>query len=158
MNVHLLLANVIFPAPSLPYVTSLFLPAAGLLALGAECGVFAAFMKGTRPAVLFGLVISANVFSWLAGVLIGGQLPWEWLPTGLLDDGSPTGQFHRGPHFWTIARWSFVVACVASFVLELAFVGLVTLLFRIRMERPAACVGLANVASYGVLGLMATAL
>lgn len=50
------------------------------------------------------------------------------------------------------------MSCVASFILELAFVGFVSLLFRIRMERPAACVGLANLASYGVLGLMATAL
>ena len=73
-----MIGNVLFPAPSAAYVTALLLPIAAILALVAECVVYAWTAPAKRYLEAILIAIGVNIVSWFAGV---------WLTT-LLPDGS----------------------------------------------------------------------
>ena len=147
------LGNILFPAPSYAYWASFFWPVAGLLALVTEVGVFVAFNRTVPFGRLGILVLSANVFSWISGLILGSYFLWRFIPSGFTATGSGSG---HGPTvkdatFTTSALLGFALACVLSIVLELAFIYGVDRLLRLKLQRLMACVGLANVASYALL-------
>jgi hypothetical protein len=147
----MLLANVIFPAPSAAYLATVFFPIAGVLALAAEFAVFAHFRRGVMSRWrLLAVVVGVNLMSWFAGLVLSFFLPSGLVPQ-LADAGDrwipiPT----QGPHWGTLAILSFFWACLLSFGLEYA--ALRPWRRRLPLRDLALCVGLANVASYCVIG------
>ena len=75
------LANVIFPAWSAAYLSSLLLPVAGIGALTTECFVFLILQRGALSRVsLIGVVLAINVLSWIVGTALGFLLPTGLVP------------------------------------------------------------------------------
>jgi hypothetical protein len=151
MTRKMLLANVIFPAPSAAYVATIFFPLSGVLALAAEFAVFAHFQCGVMSRFrILGLVVGVNLVSWLVGLVLSFFLPSGLVPK-LADAGDRRNYITtQGPHWGTLAILSFFWACLLSFGLEYAALRLLRRLLRLR--NVALCVGLANVASYCVIG------
>jgi hypothetical protein len=146
----MLLADVIFPAPSSAYVACIAFPVAALLALVTEFAVFVYFQRGvlSKPRLL-GAAIGVNLFSWL----VGGSLSFL-LPSGLVPKLVSVGDHEvyvatTGPHWSPIAIAGFFWACLLSFGLE--YGALRALRKWLRFQRLALCVGVANVASYCVI-------
>ncbi len=146
-----MLANIIFPAPSAAYLVNLFFPLSAALALATEFGVFAYFQRGVMSkSGLLGVVVGVNLFSWFVGILLSFLLPNGLVPKLVGAGEHQVHIFTQGPHWGSIALLSFFWACLLSFALECAALGL----FRRRLpfQRLALCVGVANVASYCVIG------
>jgi hypothetical protein len=144
----MLFANVIFPAPSAVYVSTLFVPLATVLALGTEFFIFCRTQQGvTSNKNLFGIVFVLNVFSWIVGLLVSGFFPSGLVPH-LTPDGISTIQ--PGPHWNAIALLSFPFACIFSAALE--YFGLRVFFRRLSFRSPLRTVAIANLASYIVLG------
>ena len=147
MTWKMLLANVIFPAPSAAYLVTIFFPLAGVLALATEFAVFAHYQRGVMSRFrILGEVVGVNLFSWFAGLALSFFLPSGLVPQ-LVDAGeSQIPITTPGPHWDALAISSFFWACLLSFGLEYAALRLV------RRHPPlkdlALCAGLANVASY----------
>lgn len=145
-----MLCDVIFPAPSAAYVANFLLPLSALFALVAEIAVYRWF-QGSRMSLLrlSVVVLAVNLFSWVIGILIS-SLPI--LPSGFVlespgKDWSP--RITPGPHWNTIAAWSFVWACFLSFILE--YFALWLFRRRLQFRRLGPCVATANIASYVVI-------
>jgi hypothetical protein len=147
----MILANVIFPAPSAVYVATIFFPLAAVLAIVTELSVFAYFQKGVLSRWhLFGVVLGVNLFSWIVGVVFSLFLPSGLVPE-LVDARNSTQIITTGPYWNAIAIGSFCWTCLLSFALE--YFALWALRARLRFRRLALCVGVANIASY--LGIAA---
>lgn len=143
-----MLANIIFPAPSTAYVSSLLLPLAGMIALASECAIYARFSaRPLRPVLI--ATIAANVFSWLVGLQLSRLLPSGLVPR-LVEPGLT--YLDRGPDWFRYAWLSYPAACVMSFALE--FAALYPVRKRLRIRRLASAAALANAASYAILGLL----
>jgi hypothetical protein len=148
-----MLCDVIFPAPSAAYVANLLLPVSAVLAIAAEIVVYALF-QGSRMSLLrlSAVVLAVNLFSWVVGIVIS-SLPI--LPTGLVfqspgEGWSPSSpRIVPGPHWNTIAAWSFVWACFLSCILE--YFALWLFRARLQFRRLGRCVVTANIASYVVI-------
>jgi hypothetical protein len=148
--VPIILANVIFPAPSAVYVAGIFFPLATLLALATEFAVFAYFQRNVLSKWrLLGVVICTNLFSWLVGVAFSLFLPSGLVPELVNADG-PVYILTQGPHWSAIAIVSFFWACLLSFGLE--YGGLWILRKWLPLHKLVLCIGVANVASYCVIG------
>jgi len=120
--------------------------------MSTEIAVFRFLQKEFSLPTLAALVLAANVFSWIAGVLAGDLLDWGGQPSGWVWVGPPAGErLVRSPEYAAVAGWSFVTACVLSFLLEWGFLALAGLVLRRKFRHLAACTGAANVASYAVL-------
>ena len=147
----MILANVIFPAPSAAYIVNLFFPLSAVLALATEFGVFAYFQRGVMSkSRLLSVVVSVNLFSWLVGIVLSFFLPSGLVPK-LVGEGEHQAHIiTQGPQWGTIAVLSFFWACLLSYGLEYA--ALYLLRRRLLFQRLALCVGVANVASYCVIG------
>ena len=147
----MVLANVIFPAPSAAYIVNLFFPLSAVLALATEFAVFVYFQRGVMSkGRLLGVVVGVNLFSWFVGVALSLFLPSGLVPK-LVGEGAHQGYIvTQGPHWGTIALLSFFWACFLSFVLEYGVLWVVRR--RLPLRRLALCVGVANVASYCVIG------
>ncbi len=153
---QLMLANIIFPAPSAAYIAGLFFPLAAIASLGVEIYVLRYFQKGLVPAGLtLVTVLSANTVSWWAGIAMSGLLPSGIVPTLVGDPERGLTMAGRGPDWNAIAIASFFLACVVSFVIEYGFLRLVSRWLPCR--HPALCAAVANVSSYCVLGLLVAA-
>jgi hypothetical protein len=150
----MILADVIFPAPTAAYVASVFFPLAALLALATEFAVYIYFQGNTSKSLLLALVVGVNVFSWCAGILLSALLPSGLVPQ-LVEAGDHQVQIlTTGPQWNTIAILSFFWACFLSFVFEY---GLLLLLRkRLPLQRLALCVAAANIASYCVIAATVT--
>jgi hypothetical protein len=155
MTRSMLLANVIFPAPSAAYFATIFFPLAGVLALTTEFAVFARFQRGVMSRFrILGVVVVVNLFSWSVGLALSFFLPSGLVPK-LADAGDrQVSIITQGPHWGTLAILSFFWACLLSIALEYAALRL--LRRRRPLENAALCVGLANVASYCVIGAVAS--
>ena len=142
-----MLANVIFPAPSSAYVISFFLPFCAVLALLTEFAVFCWFYRRVvSPPKLFGLVLAANLCSWVLGLFLSFVLPSGLVPITL---GPPEHQFQsigHGPHWLALSAVGFVWAAFLSFALEYAFFRFITR--RFPRQHLVAAVAAANFASY----------
>jgi hypothetical protein len=149
VNMSVILANVIFPAPTAAYVASVFFPIAAVLALTTEFAVYCWFQRGVLSSWrLLGVVIVVNLFSWIVGIALSLLLPSGLVPK-LVDAGEPVYILTQGSHWSTIAVASFVWACFLSFGLE--YGGLWVLRTRLPFQRLALCAGVANAASYCVI-------
>lgn len=144
----MLLANIIFPAPSAAYVSTFFIPLATILALGTEFIVFSRTQRGiaSNGKLLF-VVLALNVFSWVVGLFISFIFP-----SGLVPLLTPSGVsiITQGPRWGIIAILSFPFACLVSAALEC--LGLRFFFRRIPFPAPIRTVAIANLASYVVLG------
>jgi hypothetical protein len=151
----MLLANVIFPAPSAAYLATIFFPLAGVLALATEFAVFAHFQRGVMSRFrILGVIVGVNLLSWFVGLVLS-----FFLPSGLVPQLADAGDRQiyittQGPHWGTLAILSFFWACLLSFGLEYA--ALRRLRRILPLKNVALCVGLANVASYCVIGAVVT--
>lgn len=146
----MLLADVIFPAPSAAYVASLFFPLAGVLALAAELAVFFSFQRGVTSWLrILGAVMGVNLMSWIVGIAFSFVLPSGIVPRLAYDNHGPIYVADLGPRWGTLAIVSFFWACLLSFGLEYA--ALRAMRRSLPFRNLALCVGLANVASYGVI-------
>ena len=144
-------ANVIFPAPSAVYVANLFFPLSAVLALAAEFAVFAYFQRGVMSRFrILAVVVGINLLSWVVGFALSFVLPSGLVPQ-LVDAGdSPITITTQGPNWNVLAILGFFWACALSFVLEYGTLRLFRR--RLPLKNLALCVGLANVASYCVIG------
>ena len=142
-----MLANVIFPAPSSAYVISFFLPFCAVIALLTEFAIFWRFYRHLISAgKLFGLVLAANLFSWIVGILSSFVLPSGLIPVMF---GPPEHQFQsigRGPHWLALSAFGFVWAAILSFALEYGFFRFITR--RFPRQHLVTVVAAANFASY----------
>jgi len=149
----MILANVIFPAPSAAYFVNFFFPLSAVLALATEFAVFAYFQHGViSKSRLLGVVVGVNLFSWFVGIVLSSFLPSGLVPK-LVGEGEHQAHIiTQGPHWGTIAILSFFWACLLSFGLEYGALRL----FRRRLpfQRLALCVGTASVASYCVIAVV----
>jgi hypothetical protein len=147
----MLLANVIFPAPSAVYAATLFFPLSGVLALATEFAVFAYFQRGVISQFrILGVVIGVNLLSWFAGFVLSFFLPSGLVPQLTGEGDHQIGIITMGPNWSTLAILSFFWACLLSFGLEYAVLRLLRRV--LPLKKLALCVGLANVASYCVIG------
>lgn len=147
----MLLANVIFPAPSAAYISSLFFSLATILAMLAEILVFYHMQgKALSFSKIAQVVLSLNLLSWLLGLVFTSLL----LPSALVS--LPTEQGPRilqpGPYWSITAIASFPLACLVSILLE--YLGLRLIFSKLPLRHPLRSVVLANLASYVVLALV----
>lgn len=143
-----IVANVIFPAFTTPYVSPFLFPIAGILAILTE---FCCYRRLSDNEIepSFGDIVGANLASWLLGVILGGILP-----SGLIQKSFGDGRLilGQGPNFTNYAIIAFFVACLLSILVEAGF------LRWCRRDREGVMLeylwlaGLANVCSYLVLG------
>jgi hypothetical protein len=133
----IVLANLIFPAFTAPYIAPLLFPIAGIAAIVAETVVFKLLNWHLGLGRILGLVVLANVASGAVGYLIALVLP-----SGLVGE----------PHDVYVIL-SFVPAWVLSILIEYrvvrAFAQWVT------VPRPFSTVAWANTASYLTLFVVA---
>ena len=146
-----MLANIIFPAPSAVYVTSLFIPVSAILALAAEFAVYGYFQRGAiRLWRVFGVVLGVNILSWLIGLLLSLLFPSFLVPQLRGEGAHQFTTIGQGPYWGLVAVLSFFWACVLSTLLEYGALRL----FRRRFafQRLGLCAATANVAGYIVTG------
>jgi hypothetical protein len=147
----MILADVIFPAPSAAYVVDFLLPFTAILALAAEFGVFLAFQRGVISAGrLLGIVVGVNLFSWVVGMALSVLLPSGLVPHLVAGSDPPFYEEAPGPHWGTLAVLSFFWACALSIAIEYGALRLLRRWFPLR--RLGLCVALANLASYAAVG------
>lgn len=145
------LANVIFPAPSAAYISTIFFPIAAILALAAEILVF----RRTQGPVLStwriaAVVLSLNVLSWILGLAIS-----LLLPSGSGPHPTPSGVsiVQPGPYWNILALASYPFACLLSTLLEYLGLRVFNSFSGVPFQKPLRCVALANLLSYVVLGI-----
>lgn len=151
----MILANVVFPAPTAAYLVSLFLPVVGLPALVAEFIVFARFQRGvTRWPILAAVVVGVNVLSWIVGFFVSCFLPAGLVPRFRSGGSHGIPILAPGPAWGEMAIASFFWACFLSFAIEY---GVLRCVRRwIPFRKLALCTGLANIASYTVIAVAMT--
>jgi hypothetical protein len=149
----MILANVIFPAPSAAYVASMFFPLAALLALATEFGVFAVFQRNVPSRLgLFMVVVSVNVLSWVVGFGLSFLLPSGLVPQMVSGGDHDFPILTTGPSWGMMAIASFFWACLLSFAIEYA--ALWWFREKLHFRRLALCTALANLASYCVIAIV----
>jgi hypothetical protein len=148
-----LIADVIIPAFSAPYVAPLLFPVAGILAITSEVLIFWLLNRQLGVGKIIPLVVLANVVSTVVGFLLTAVLPSGWVPTVIDREGNQIHTFQPGPYFTTYLILAFVIAFVLSVAIEY---GVVRLAARsMKVIKPFLTVTLANLASYIVLILVA---
>jgi hypothetical protein len=130
-----MLANVILPYILKLYDSETSMPWLLALAMASEVIVFYAFQRGSAPfATVFTAVICANVVSTIAGAVLFFFIPYYPRHVGAVE----------------IAVF-FSAPCIVSIVLEYFVLVLVGKWRRFR--KLPACVVVANVVSYAILGI-----
>jgi predicted permease len=143
-----MLADVIFPAFTTPYISPFLFPVAGIAAIGTEFFCYRHFSNHpARPNL--GDIILANCASWFVGVVIS-----FFLPSGLVDKIVPSHHtvITQGPHFTTFAIVAFFVACLLSIVIEFWMLRFCTR--NEKVEKLFYLSAIANTAGYVVLGIL----
>jgi uncharacterized membrane protein YbhN (UPF0104 family) len=111
------LANIIFPAPATFYVIGLLMPLTIVAALGVEWFVFCMREKdAASPPKLLLIVIVANFWSWLLGML----LTW-FMPSGLVPQAISEGKrsiITQGPNWGWLAIAGLAIAYFLSILIE----------------------------------------
>jgi hypothetical protein len=149
----MILANVIFPAPTAAYIACLFFPVAALLALATEFAVFVAFQRGLSSRFrLLVVVVGVNLLSWIVGLMFSCFLPTGLVPQLVSAGDHDFAILTQGPTWEKMAIASFFWACLLSFGIEYALLRIIG--NRLRFRRLALCTGLANIASYCVIALV----
>lgn len=143
----MILANVIFPAPSAVYIANIFFPLSAVLALAAEFAVFLYSQRGiiSKPRLL-GAVVVVNLFSWVVGLLLSLVVPSGLVPKLVGDAEHPMHIITEGTYWTPVAIAGFFWACLVSFGLE--YGALRWLGRKPPFQRLGLCVGVANVVSY----------
>jgi uncharacterized membrane protein YidH (DUF202 family) len=144
-----ILADVIFPAFSTPYVSPLLFPVAGIAAIGTEWFCYRHFSSSEDYPDL-GDITLANLVSWFAGIIIS-----YFLPSGLVAKAFPGGtgtHLSSGPHFTSFAVVGFFLACILSIVIEYGSLRWSTREHQV--ERLFRLSAISNVAGYLVLGIV----
>lgn len=141
-----ILANVIFPAFTAPYVSAMLFPFAGISAIAVEIGVFRVMNRKTSWWNITKLVIFVNLFSSVIGFLIAGVLP-----SGLEDTMVSVGDYQysrikEGPMFTTYCIFGFIVAFILSIMIEYPIAKICR--NAVIIDNHFATVGFANLASY----------
>jgi len=143
------LANVIFPAFSAPYFSQLFFPVAGIAAILTEVFVFRKIYNSLTFFRALGFVLAANIFSWIAGMVLSNFLPTGLAPRVIQAGENEVSILGRGDNFGTLVIVAFFVAFVLSILIEYPvwrFFGR-----KIEFPRLFRTVCIAHVASYTVL-------
>lgn len=135
-------ANMIFPAFSAPYVSTLIFPVALVAVLIIESAIFKKVSANLTILKVILLVIIVNLVSWFGGVLFTG-----FLPSGLITNEE--GMVTSGPDFSFYASLGFLVAYVLSFLIEAGVLKLIS--YKINMASPIKMSFYANTASYFAL-------
>lgn len=145
-----IVADVIFPAFTTPYVSTLLFPVAGISAIGTEWFCYRHFSSDEHYPNLWDIIL-ANLVSWFIGIVITA-----FLPSGLIDKVLPGGGGHTivaaGPHFTTFAVTAFFIACILSIIIE--FWSLRWSTRKRSVERLFRLSAIANTAGYLVLGVI----
>jgi hypothetical protein len=154
-EIHPLLADVIFPAPSAAYYALLFIPSAAVAALATEYVVYYWFQEGVANArKMSGIVVGVNIFSWVIGVILSSYLPSFLVPKLIGEGKDQFSVVSEGPHWAIVAEISFVWACFLSTVLE--YGALWVFKERLKYRKLGLCVTLANIAGYvAIAGVVA---
>jgi hypothetical protein len=135
----MILADVVFPVFTAPYVMGLFMPWILVPALMAEVLIFKAFYLKDSWGTLIATILGANASSWLLGILLGTFL----LPSGIREHGNSI-DFAPG-----LIEWAFLLAFVLSVIIESWVWWAARTVPRSRRVLIATLV--ANVGSYGIL-------
>lgn len=149
----LVLANVIFPAFATPYVYGMLFPVASIAAVTTEVIVFRLINRELPWIRIVGIVVLVNVVSAILGFAIAAALPSGLEPTMLGEGENRFQSIAPGPKYATYAMFGWLLAFALSVVIES---GIVKMCFECTaLRRPFVTVGLANIASYVTLFLIA---
>lgn len=141
-----MLADVLFPAFTAPYVAMVFFPYLAVAVLISEVAVYRAFNRSVGYGPLLRIAFVSNVVSSVVGCLIAA-----FLPSGLVR--KPIGDHHiitTGPYWDIYAVAGFIVALGLSIWIEYAVIRR-RFPQALRQENLLRCVAVANVASYAIL-------
>ncbi|MCP4257096.1 MAG: hypothetical protein GY774_06170 [Planctomycetes bacterium] len=145
----IILANIVFSAFRIPYVSAMFFPVATITALAAEAIVFRLFNRNLSWRRIVSTVLVINIASAIVGFAIAGALPSGLEPTIRGEGENQFETLRRGPKFGMYVVLGYILAFILSIVIEW---GIVRALRPIaKLTRPFVTVGLANVASYVAL-------
>jgi len=145
----MLLANVIFPAFSAPYFSQLFFPVAGIAAILTEVFIFRKVYGSLSFSRTLGIVLIANIVSWVAGIVLSNFLPSGLAPRVIQAGENEVSILARGDNFGTLVIAAFFIAFILSILVEYPvwrFFGR-----KINLPRLFRTVCIAHVASYTVL-------
>lgn len=114
----MILANVIFPVFTAPYIAFFLFPVAATAAILSEIIVFKKRYQKLSWMRATGVALFANLISWFAGIILG-----HFLPSGLVPQvtGSGEEQLTRltlGPNYYLLMWIGFAVAFVLSILIE----------------------------------------
>ena len=151
-----MLANIILPAFSTPWLFALGFPIAALVVIVIELLVFKALNQSAPLWKLLLLVLAVNVVSTIMGFVLTAFLPSGYeVMTVTGENGEQDSSFEPGPRYVTYAFISFPVALVLSVLVEYGMVWTIAVDWRHQLRRMFKTVALANVASYTVLSVVA---
>jgi hypothetical protein len=111
----MLLADVIFPAFSAPYLSLLFFPIAALLAISSEIIAFKCRYRSLPISRTVWIALVANLVSWMIGLILSLVLRSGLVPK-IMRGGFKTVE--PGPHFQVFVICGFIVAFILSVVIE----------------------------------------
>jgi hypothetical protein len=114
----MILANVIFPAFTAPYLSFLFFHTAAAAAIMSEILVFKFRHKTLTWGRTVYVALAANITSWIAGVILGLVLPSGLVPKVMGAEGRQFTTITQGPHFDALIWIGFGVAFVLSIQIE----------------------------------------
>ncbi len=142
----MIIANVIFPAFTAPYVSVLVFPVAGVAAITTEAYVFYRLNTYLTVGESLKLVLVANIVSGLIGFILAALLP-----SGLVSQATESGQsiLTQGPRWGLFAILGYCLA----FALSIGIEGLVLKSYgkSIALLHIWRTVAWANTASYAAL-------
>jgi hypothetical protein len=144
-----LIADVIFPAFSAPYVAPMLFPVAGISAIVVGVLVFWLLNRHLDVGKIIAVVVLANLISGIFGFFLSAILPSGLVPQVVGAGANQARIIQPGPRFGNYMVLGFVVAFALSVVIEYGAVRLCA--GWVRVLRPLLTVTLANLASYVTL-------
>jgi len=111
-------ANVIFSAFTVPYVSFLLFPVAATAAMVSEIAVFKLRYHQLSWRRSIGVTVAANLVSWFVGIVLGCFLPHGLVPKIQGSGDHPVSILTPGPHFNALMWAGFAVAFLLSIVIE----------------------------------------
>ncbi|MFO1522459.1 MAG: hypothetical protein U1G05_10540 [Kiritimatiellia bacterium] len=143
------IANVIFPAFTAPYMPAFLFPPVVLAVLLIEAAVFRRLNRTHAWGGIVGTVLYINGVSGIVGFMLAGMLPSGLEPVILGEGANQFTTFRPGPRFETYAVLGILLAFLLSILFEWGLLRVSK--WGRQFDRPFATVALANVASYATL-------
>ena len=149
MPIMTVLANVIFPAFTAPYMPAFLFPPVVLAVLSIEAAVFRRLNRTHAWGGIVGTVLFINGVSGIVGFMLAGILPSGLEPVVLGKGANRFTTLQPGPRFGTYAVLGTLLAFLLSILFEWGLLRVSR--WGMQFDRPFATVALANVASYATL-------